>query len=87
MNDNKNKGGRPSKDPPTPMGRRLHDLRKAKGWTRERLAEEAGLSVCAVRSVESEGHDPALFSAICLADALGVSLDYLVLGKGDPTKT
>lgn len=81
---NENKAGRPPKEPPTPMGRRMQDLRKAKGWSQERLAEEAGLSVKAVRSVEVGGHDPTLFSVICLADALGVTLDYLVMGRGTP---
>lgn len=81
---NENKAGRPPKEPPTPMGRRLRDLRKAKGWSQEKLAEEAGLSVKAIQTTERSTHDPSLFSVICLADALGCSLDYLVMGRGTP---
>lgn len=77
----RNKTGRPVKDRPNPLGRRLYELREEKGWAQEELAEKAGLSAATVCSTE-RGHDLTLFSAICLADALGCSLDYLVLGRG-----
>ncbi len=86
MNDTETKRGRPEKEPPTPMGRRLRDLRKAKGWSQEKLAEKSGLSVKAIQTAERDTHDPSLFSVICIADALGCSLDYLVLGRGNPNK-
>ena len=85
MNDTETKRGRSGKEPPTPMGRRLRDLRKEKGWSQEKLAEESGVSIKAIRTTERSTHDPSLFSAICLADALGCSLDYLVLGRGTYT--
>lgn len=84
MNDTENRVGRPTKEPPTPMGRRLRDLRKAKGWSQEKLAEKSGISIKAIQTAERSTHDPSLFSVICIADALGCSLDYLVLGKGTP---
>lgn len=87
MNDTETKRGRSEKEPPTPMGRRLRDLRKAKGWSQEKLAEKSGISVKAIQNAERDTHDPSLFSVICIADALGCSLDYLVLGKGNPAKT
>lgn len=74
------KNGRPVKDRLTPLGRRVYELRVAKGWTLEVLAEKSGLCVSTIGAVE-RGHDPALFSAMCLADALGVTLDYLAKGR------
>jgi transcriptional regulator with XRE-family HTH domain len=78
---NENKTGRPVKDRTSPLGRRLYELRVAKGWTLEALALESGLSVSTVRTTERGTHEPSLFTAICLADALGCSIDYLVLGR------
>lgn len=74
--------GRPPQEPPTLMGVRLQALRMEKGWTQEKLAEKSGVSVSTIKNVEHGVRDPSLFSAICLADALGVSLDFLVLGRG-----
>lgn len=84
MSENENRVGRPPKDRQTPLGRRLYELREEKGWTLEVLAEKSGLCVATICHIE-RGHDPTLLSAICLADALGVTLDYLVLGRGTYT--
>jgi transcriptional regulator with XRE-family HTH domain len=77
-----NKAGRPPKDRQTPLGRRVYELREEKGWTLEVLAEKSGLCATAVGAVERGAHEPTLFSAMCLADALGVTLDYLAKGRG-----
>lgn len=84
MNDTENKIGRPPKDRPSPLGRRVYELREEKGWTLEVLAEKSGLCLSTVCLIE-RGHDPTLLSAMCLADALGCSLDYLVTGRGTYT--
>lgn len=69
--------------------KRLLQLRKAKGWTQQRLAEEAGLSLRAVARIEAWASMPArmpsLFMAWKLADALGVSIDELV-GRKSPKR-
>lgn len=82
MNNCTNRMGRPLEEPRTLLGTRVQSLRLEKGWTQEKLAAKAGLSVSAVRNAERGAHDPTLFSAICLADALGVSLDFLATGRG-----
>ena len=42
------KNGRPVKDRLTPLGRRVYELRVAKGWTLEVLAEKSGLCVSTI---------------------------------------
>ncbi len=81
---NENRTGRPAKDRPSPLGRRVYELREAKGWTQEVLALESGLNRETIGTTERGAHEPSLFTAICLADALGCSLDYLVTGRGTP---
>lgn len=76
--------GRPPQEPRTLLGVRVQSLRMEKGWTQEKLATEAGLALSTIGGIESGRQDPNLFSAICLADALGVSLDFLATGRGTP---
>lgn len=84
MNKNAERTGRPLLDPPTPLGARLQALRLDRGLTLKELAEKAGVSKEAINGIERGIRDPRLFTAICLADALGVSLDFLVMGRGTP---
>ena len=61
------------------IGARLKAARRRLGWSREELAFRAKLSWPAVAQIESgrrEHPRPATLSA--LADALGVTIDYLV---------
>ena len=62
-------------------GRLLVSLRAARGWTRERLAAEAGVSLATIWRME-RGHLPRVQHLIGVADALGVSIDAL-LGRSD----
>lgn len=62
-------------------GALLVSLRTARGWTRERLAAEAGVSLATIWRME-RGHLPRVQHLIGVADALGVSIDA-VLGRGD----
>lgn len=64
------------------FGQRLRELRLARGYGQRELARIAGLAPSLVWQYENDLVEPRLFSAICLADALGVSLDYLVAGRG-----
>lgn len=84
MNKNAERTGRPLLDPPTPLGARLQALRLDRGLTVKELAEKAGVSTAAINSAERGRNEPSLFTAICLADALGVSLDFLATGRGTP---
>ncbi|NEB04259.1 DUF488 family protein [Streptomyces sp. SID13726] len=67
------------------LARRIRALREARGWTRERLAKEAGLHTRTLVRLESEGPvQPGFFTVGRLATALEVSLDDLFHGAGRP---
>ena len=55
----------------------LRELRLARGWSQEQLAERSGLSVRTVQRIEN-GQAPGLASRAALADAFGLTLDELV---------
>jgi transcriptional regulator with XRE-family HTH domain len=74
-----------------PFGTRLRGLREAAGLTQEELAESAGLSVRAIRSLErGERKRPYPHTVRSLADALGLPEDERALllaavpGRGAP---
>jgi transcriptional regulator with XRE-family HTH domain len=52
-------------------------LRTARGWSREHLAQVAGVTSRTIDHVES-GRDVRLSTAIALASALDVTLDNLL---------
>ena len=61
----------------------LVTLRKQKGWSQEKLAQEAGISYNTLIKVERNGiKNPKIETVIKLADALNVSLDELVGREG-----
>lgn len=69
-----------------PLGQRVKDLRQARGFTQESLAESAGLSVQYVGSIERGTANPSLSCLEQLADSLEVSVsDLLDIGKLKPT--
>lgn len=57
---------------------KLRDLRRAKGYTQERMAHEADLSYKYLQELEAGKKCPSLIVAIRLCLALGVSLDEIV---------
>jgi len=60
----------------------LAKLRKEKGLTQEGLARKANISYHTLIKIESRGiENPKIETVIKLAEALGVSLDELVLKK------
>ena len=62
------------------VGERIVYLRWLNGLTQSELAA-AGLSRQCLYEYESDKADPKLFNAMCIADVLGVSLDYLARGE------
>jgi uncharacterized protein (DUF488 family) len=53
-------------------------MREGRGWSRERLAKEAGVAVGTLARLESEGAiQPGFFTVGAVAEALEVSLDEL----------
>ncbi|PRY06113.1 helix-turn-helix protein [Paraburkholderia sp. BL25I1N1] len=60
-------------DPLTLFGKRLVELRKARGWSQERLALESGLARSYVGGIERGQRNIALYNICVLADTLGIS--------------
>lgn len=61
----------------TLLGRRVRDLRAARGWTQERLAEEVDLDRSYVAGIEVGGRNPSLKALARFADAFRISLTEL----------
>ncbi|MEV0301345.1 DUF488 family protein, N3 subclade [Streptomyces prasinus] len=60
------------------FAQRVRTLREERGWTRERLAKEAGVRPNTLARLEGGGAiQPGFFTVGGIADALGVSLDEL----------
>ena len=59
---------------------RLRQLRTARGWSQEALAERLGLSRQAVQKWESGAARPDMHNLVTLSRLFQVSLDWLVTG-------
>lgn len=61
------------------LANRLKQLRKEKGWSQQKLAENTGLSFNAVTKIEQGlAKHPTLKTLLKLAEAFEISLDELV---------
>ncbi|AOJ02696.1 XRE family transcriptional regulator [Burkholderia mayonis] len=60
-------------DPLELFGKRLVELRKAKGWSQEKLALESGLARSYVGGIERGQRNIALYNICVLAETLGVA--------------
>ena len=57
----------------------LKSLREQKGWTQEKLAQQAGISYHTLIKIERGFiKDPRISTVINLADALDIDLDKLI---------
>lgn len=61
------------------MGDKIRFLRKQRGWTQRRLAEEAGLSYWWVNHIENETKEVGMSALRKIADALEVTINELFL--------
>ncbi|MDT3726493.1 DUF488 family protein [Streptomyces sp. DSM 41972] len=60
------------------LARRVRAMREGRGWSRERLAKEAGIAVGTLARLESEGAiQPGFLTVGAVAEALEISLDEL----------
>ncbi len=59
------------------LARRLRELRRAKGWSQELLAEHADMHRTYLAGIERSLRNPSLENLVKLANALGVSLAEL----------
>lgn len=64
------------------FSKRLSELRKAKKFSQEELAKMVGVHTNVMGRYERGEAKPSIEVAVNLAEALGVSVDYLV-GKSD----
>jgi transcriptional regulator with XRE-family HTH domain len=63
------------------VGGRVRLARENKKWTLDQLHKETGLGKGFLSGVENEKHSPSLGNVIALADALGVSVEWIARGK------
>jgi transcriptional regulator with XRE-family HTH domain len=68
------------------FGRRLRSWRKAKGWSQEKLALNAGLDFSYVNEIENGKLNPGLITVIALSRALEISPATLFLPLGEAQK-
>lgn len=61
------------------FGQRLRELRNARGWSQERLAEEAGITLNYVGNLERGEQGPSLHVLLRLARAFGLSAAELLV--------
>lgn len=60
------------------IGEKILNMRKARGWSQEELAERIGVSRQAVSRWESGAAKPDTDKVIAICDLFGVSADYLL---------
>src|SRR5262249_3314353 len=68
----------------TTFAKRLRQLRKQKGWTTYKLAQECKISRPGLDKLERPGADPKLSTMIKLAAALGVKVRDLIPEEEEP---
>lgn len=60
------------------IGNRIKEIRIAKKWTQARLAEESGVEPSYISHIERGVTKLSLPTLICVANALGATLDEIV---------
>lgn len=63
---------------PETLGHRIRILRIRQDLSQKTLARRAGLTAPGLCQIEHDQHDPKAETLKCLAQALGVSSDYLL---------
>ena len=61
------------------LGKRIRQLRHAKGWSQEYLADEAGMHRTYLWGIEQGLRNPSIRHLVQIADALGVAIATLFL--------
>jgi len=60
-----------------PIRNRVKELRNARGWTQQQLAEAVGVSRQSINSIERERYVPSLPLALTFAQVFGCSTDEI----------
>jgi len=63
------------------IGQRIYDRRKEKGLSREQLLEFVNISEVYLGMIERGKRGTSIEHMVQIADALGMSMDYMILGK------
>lgn len=74
-------------DPLELFGKRVVELRKAKGWSQEKLALESGLARSYVGGIERGQRNIALYNICVLAETLNVEPSEMLVFQSGPGKT
>lgn len=69
------------------FGMRLKELRKQKGWTQKELTNQIDIRFAQLNKYECGMHIPPIEKLVQLGDALGVTLDYLIMGNRNQVQT
>lgn len=62
------------------MKNRLRDLRTAKGWSQQELADRLGVSRQTVNAIEAERHDASLALALKIGKVFRLSVEDIFEG-------
>jgi len=63
------------------IGQRIYDRRREKGLSREQLLEFVKISEVYLGMIERGKRGTSIEHMVQIADALGMSMDYMILGK------
>ena len=63
------------------IGKRIADLRKAKGWTQAQLAAECGLQQAHIARIEAGRYSVGLDTLTYIAQSLGGTIDIVINNK------
>jgi putative transcriptional regulator len=64
---------------------RVKELRAARGWTQEQLADAVGVSRQSINSIERDRYVPSLPLALTFARVFGCSTDEIFTLNGNPS--
>lgn len=63
------------------LGRRIKERRQALELTQQQLAEALGLTPQHISAIEQDKRAPSLSSLAKIAEELGITVDFLVMGR------
>ncbi len=63
------------------LGQRISILRRGLGWSQAELARQLHCSSSAVGMYEQGRREPSLEAVVAMAEAFGVTVDFLLTGK------
>jgi putative transcriptional regulator len=64
-------------DTSTDIQNRVKELRTARGWTQQELADKVGVSRQSINSIERERYVPSLLLALTFAKVFGITTDEI----------